>query len=86
MRSENEDQVNIDENGDGISTLRELIVAVNRVMGEHPEYNADTRCYSIPDSDEHFFVCSSERHDSLELKIKRVKNGEADIEDSFEEY
>ncbi|EGT42982.1 hypothetical protein CAEBREN_08610 [Caenorhabditis brenneri] len=81
-----EDQVNVDGNGEGISTHRELINAVNRIMGEHPEYNADTRCYSIPDSDEHFFVCSSERHDSLELKIKRVKNGQEDIENSFEEY
>ncbi|EGT42280.1 hypothetical protein CAEBREN_02781 [Caenorhabditis brenneri] len=86
LTSEIEDQVNVDENGEAISTLRELINAVNRVMGEHPEYNADTRCYSIPDSDEHFFVYPCENYHSLQLKIRRVKNGEEDIDDSFEEF
>ncbi|EGT41826.1 hypothetical protein CAEBREN_18261 [Caenorhabditis brenneri] len=86
LRSEIEDQVNVDGNGEAISSLRELIIAVNRIMGEHPEYNADTRCYSIPDSDEHFFVYPCENHLSFELKIKRVKNGQEDIENSFEEF
>ncbi|EGT57315.1 hypothetical protein CAEBREN_18488 [Caenorhabditis brenneri] len=86
LRSEIEDQVNVDGNGEAISSLRELIIAVNRVMGEHPEYNADTRCYSIPDSDEHFSVYPCENHLSFELKIKRVKNSQEDIENSFEEF
>ncbi|EGT42287.1 hypothetical protein CAEBREN_02018 [Caenorhabditis brenneri] len=86
LTSEIEDQVNVDENREAISTLRELIIAVNRVMGEHPEYNSDTHCYSIPDSDEHFFVYPCEGYHSLDLKIKRVKNGQEDINDSFEEF
>ncbi|CAL2039456.1 unnamed protein product [Caenorhabditis brenneri] len=81
-----EDQVNVDENGEAIGTLREFIIVVNRIMGEHPEYNADTSCYSIPDSDEHFFVYQCERYQLVDLKIRRVKNGEEDNDDdSFEE-
>ncbi|EGT57317.1 hypothetical protein CAEBREN_08273 [Caenorhabditis brenneri] len=83
LRSKIEEQVNVNRNGEAIFTLRELIVAVNRVMGEHPEYNADTRCYSIPDSDEHFSVYPCQSRDILKLKIQRQKNGRVVSEDPF---
>ncbi|EGT57314.1 hypothetical protein CAEBREN_02953 [Caenorhabditis brenneri] len=85
LLSKIEDRVNVDENGEEITPLRAFVILINRIMGEHPEYDAGTRCYSIPDSDEHFSVYSCQRGgDTLELEIQRQKNERDDFgDDSF---
>ncbi|EGT42987.1 hypothetical protein CAEBREN_13879 [Caenorhabditis brenneri] len=80
LLSKIEDQVNVDENGEEITPLRAFVILINRIMGEHPEYNAVTRRYSIPDSDEYFSVYSYQRGgDTLKLEIKRQKNRRVDF-------